>query len=317
MTHQSSIKFARHHGCLFVALGLMGVGCAVGAEGEEDDMPELSLAPNYQTLGTGGTGGDPDTNNTLHEGCLNDTGVMAALRLLGQGPITDANHNLPTMSSLPAGSSTVYGGGCRRELLKIVVECALSNSYSYLNASNMLVQVPADLAYDNGDTYFTLVGPKPRTYQGRIGLAPAWKTRALTEDEQEYVSACVMARTNYTGTTVDILVEGRAPIAHDADWRSIYTYAESTVWGNVFTPTPSMHVCHNPENGYCIESLKRICDVGNNCNFTNHGDCAGIRDASLCGGLFPPSYCNAWPNRISVFLKPSYLMTSCVESVTP
>lgn len=314
MTHQSSIKFARHHACLFVALGLMGVGCAVGTEGEEDDMPELSLAPNYQTLGSGGTGGDPDTNNTLDDACVNFSGVVTTLQSLANGPIADADDDLPSMPYMPSGNSVVFPG-CRREMLKVLVECALPGAHSY-TTNGVLVNQPAITVKDGGDTTTILGYQYPRVYSGRHGLAPHWMNRALTEDEEEFVTACVMARTNFYGETVNILMEGHAPIAYDPDWRAEYPYAESTVWGNIFTSTRSMHVCHNTANGLCVDADKRVCDEDSNCNFNHHGDCLHAKAA--CSGVLgtPPSYCNAWPNKISVFLQQDDLKDSCSSPIT-
>lgn len=127
-----------------------------------------------------------------------------------------------------------------------------------------------------------------------------------------------MARTNRFGETVDILLEGSAPaIAYDPDKRAICPYAESTVWGNMFDSTvaidPQAHttspqpfaayVCRNYGTGLCPDAALRACDEGSACGFIDMGDCTN--PAVLCSGALgtPPSSCNAYDNKIRVFLK--------------
>lgn len=289
MASHVSFSFRHQFVLAFAALTLIAGGCAV-EDGEVAD--ETFLGPNAHVLGGGGSGGDPNTNNTLDDQCTNYTGVLSTLHDLAQGPLADSSDNLPSMPDMPPVNARGALTDCRRELLKVLIECALDGAPSPL-------MLPASVK-DPADTS-SLLGPK--VYYGRHGLAPNWTSRRLTEDEQEFVSACVMARTNYYGATIDILMEGHAPLQYDADWRSDYPYAESTVWGNLFTSTPSRHVCHNYGNGLCDDAAWRICDVDNNCSFTNHGDC--VNPLAACAGLVgtPPSYCNAWSNKISVFLE--------------
>jgi hypothetical protein len=314
MAPHSSFNVRRHSARMLVLMGLIVVGCNIdeGAEVEPDmfdDVHARALA------GGGGAGGDPDTHNTLDDNCLNLSGVVSTIQTLGQGPIANANHYLPSMPNMPAGNATsplVYVG-CRRELLTVIVECALHGEYTYIHpATNNVVVVPAAEVWDSGDVYR---GP-PRLYQGRHGLAPEWETRALTEDEQELVSACVMARTNAYGDPVQILMQGLEPLAYNEELRSQYTYGESIVWGNLFTQPRSMHVCHSPYNSGCLLNDKRICDEpqSNYCGFENHGDC--LSATLYCSGSISPD-CYAWPNRISVFLDASNLTFGCPAPITP
>lgn len=304
----SHMSFTVRHNCarLLVIMGMIAAGCGVDV-GDEEVEVDMFLNLNPKAGGSAGSGGDPDTNNTLDDDCLNLPGVVSTIQALGQGPIANANNYLPAMPNLPSSTSTAYPG-CRRELLKIVVECALHGARSYIDPlTNQPVFLPADVVMDGGDGYRGL----PRTYYGRHGLAPAWETRALTADEQEFVSACVMARTNYFGAEKNILMQGRAPIATNHELREQYTYGESIVWGNLFTPTRSMHICHSPFNDLCFLHDQRICEEpqSNYCGFTNHGDCFGV--ATTCPPNSISPHCHAWPNRIAVFLDISGAPIGC------
>lgn len=309
MTSQAFFKVRHHSMRLLVIMGMIATGC--GVDVGDDIDPDIFDGVNARALAAGGAGGDPDTNNTLDDDCLNLPGVVTTVQALGQGPIANANHYLPSMPGMPSGSSTEYPG-CRRELLKVVVECALHGEYTSPGATpNETVIVPAAEVKDGQDTY----RGAPRVYRGRHGLAPAWETRALTGNEQEFVSACIMARTNYYGADVAILMQGSDPVAYDEELRQVYTYAESTVWGNVFAQPRSLHICHNPANGFCLDAGFRVCDEAsaNSCGFENHGNCMDL----ACGTHGSPQYCDGWRNKIAVFLRQVDLNGACPAPHTP
>ncbi len=281
-------------------------GCVADSE---DLDPEFDLEPEYQTMGGIGTATISTTTSMVEDDCLNDSGVLSALRTLSQGPIANPAFRMPLMPNMPAPDSTSLPL-CRRNILKAVTQCALSGVHSYVNPNNgSTVVLPGALIVDASDLFTSSGWTMPALYFGMMGLAPDWMTRGLTTDEQERVSACVMARTNHSGATINVLLEGRAPLDHDPALRSQYPYFESTVWGNIFASTPSMHVCHNAENAFCIDPTNDICGLGKTCGFTDHGDCKTVIDK--CTDR------NCVSNKISVFLKPSSLTSTCPEPITP
>ena len=280
-------------------MGLVGMGCAVDPTGGEADPDDVELGAAMQ-----GTGGDPGSLNHLLPRCLNDHGVQYAVRNMGNARLSGLYTDyLPAMANMPAGNATGDLAGCRRTFLEILVGCALP--------AGALVKDPNDMVY-------VLGGYVPRMYFGEVGLVPEWESRALSTDEKELITACVMARTNRFGETISILLEGADPaIAYNADSRALYPYAESTVWGNMFDSTVPLtpdgqtylpqpfagYVCRNYGTGLCPDAAFRACDDGNNCGFIDKGDC--MNPSIICSGVLgtPPSSCDAWSNRIEAFLQ--------------
>jgi hypothetical protein len=110
-----------------------------------------------------------------------------------------------------------------RDVFSFIVGCALSTGTT-LSASY------------NSTTY---------TFPGWLGLAPAWATRVPTTAEKRWVSACVLARTNLTGTMVDISMrhDSYAPLASTSTERTAFSKIEGAFFGDVFAATPVQYAC--------------------------------------------------------------------------
>ncbi|MDI1448533.1 hypothetical protein [Polyangium sp. 6x1] len=116
-------------------------------------------------------------------------------------------------------------------------------------------------------------------YHGEIGLAPDWRTRALTTDEKRWVTACVVARTNRYGATINILLGGAHPeITYRASEAYPYTVPESTVWGNMFDSTVPLG--STTDSGYAFNAY--ICS---NVTFCSSAEGATFRE---CDELYTP-----------------------------
>ena len=108
-----------------------------------------------------------------------------------------------------------------------------------------------------------------KTFKGYLGLAPDWKTRALTESEQRWVSACLLARINYYGEKVRIST--RADNAKhiqglQADEQEVKQYSvyEAGFYGNLFAATPTAFACipnRTEETQAILHYKKRICSI--------------------------------------------------------
>lgn len=110
-------------------------------------------------------------------------------------------------------------------LVEYLVGCALPGG----------VEIEADYA-----------GRKLR-FAGSLGLAPAWTDRALTLAEQRWVSACILARTNYFGKRVEISLRARPPApaglrASPAE-SAAFSLLEGGFFGNVFAAPPTAFLC--------------------------------------------------------------------------
>jgi hypothetical protein len=108
-----------------------------------------------------------------------------------------------------------------------------------------------------------------RVYEwpGSLGLAPQWDRRPLDEREERWVSACILARTNWFG--VPVMLSMRSPFPNDApglqadaDERRGYPLEEATFFGNLFRPHGGAYVCganDDPERQARIAAHRRLC----------------------------------------------------------
>jgi hypothetical protein len=135
------------------------------------------------------------------------------------------------------------------------------------DASRLRLKYLASCALD-ADT--VLVGEADgRTYEwaGNLGLAPQWHRRPLTEEEERWVSACILARTNYFGVPVKLSMRSPfpsdAPGLHaDADERRAYPVEEATFFGNIFRRDGGAYVCgdnDSAERKAQIAAHRRLC----------------------------------------------------------
>jgi hypothetical protein len=134
-----------------------------------------------------------------------------------------------------------------RELLKYLVECAL----------------PA------GDT----ISKQGTTYFGAVGLAPEWKDSACDEECQEWVSACLLARTNLYGTKVEIEMRAEHPAIGLGRDDGLFVQ-EGAFFGNLFQNPPQAYVCSG--SGALFSHLKKRSCTSGTCGIkgTNYGLCS-------------------------------------------
>jgi hypothetical protein len=116
------------------------------------------------------------------------------------------------------------------------------------------------------------------TFTGLIGVAPAWTTRALTLDEQRWVTGCLLARVNYFGVLVDLSMRGNLPALATTAAEVSYTKLDGSFYGNLFDPAgPTEYACDGGAG-----NPQRICaDVSSDgvttmCGFTYTGLCHGV-----------------------------------------
>jgi hypothetical protein len=197
----------------------------------------------------------------------NDEGVGASQEALLSSNLLSSNllssnllssnllsSNLLSSNSLGDGAlaaledPSATGDGAR-ELLKYTVGCALDPSQS--------VSISWTDAQGN---------PQSATYVGQLGLAPDWAHAPLTRrSDQEYVSACLAARTNYFGVTVQISVRGYALSLIEntsAAELAAFPYVEGAFWGNLFSSTPYLDACDVPANAAHSNADMRDCATG-------------------------------------------------------
>lgn len=139
------------------------------------------------------------------------------------------------------------------DAIRYMVECALNAGDS------VTVEDEEELSY---------------TFDGLLGLAPEWKTGPCDQDCREWVSACLMARTNAAGTETLIFVQGDHPaIGFGVD--PAFPYHEGTFFGDVFDPSEIKHACQGSVMGRNSAAAQgRTCTIDSaECGFTIHQDC--------------------------------------------
>jgi hypothetical protein len=130
---------------------------------------------------------------------------------------------------------------------------------------------------------FTIAG-LPYTFSGDIGVAPSLITEVPTQDDQERVTACLMARTNALGRHVTISISGAGnTIPSDPGESSLYPIYEGTYMGNIFAAKPWMQTCDTAGMNWRADTLLaaagRSCTTfagglsGNGCGFPGGGFC--------------------------------------------
>lgn len=111
--------------------------------------------------------------------------------------------------------------------------------------------------------------------EGQLGLAPEWETEACDEDCQQWVTACLLARTNVTSETVWLGLRAHHPAIGTNDNPSFPLY-EASWYGNLFAKTPEQYFCQgNPAGLLSAHRAGRTCSTGQHedCGFTELGRC--------------------------------------------
>jgi hypothetical protein len=130
------------------------------------------------------------------------------------------------------------------------------------------------------------------TFEGFVGLAPAWETAACDQDCQQWVSACLLSRTNALGQSRSIeLVASHPAIGSRRTKPWTYLLEEAGFYGNLFLDPPSTHACLG--SGGVLSALQtRLCglvpwltcgfdDLVNTCFLLN--ECSGRMNDAYVG----------------------------------
>lgn len=119
------------------------------------------------------------------------------------------------------------------------------------------------------------------TVTGVANLAPGWQSGQMTEDEQQKVTACLLARVNAKGERINISMLGPYPGFDTTTSTELATYdaEEAAFFGNVFAPVPRAYMCNSISMGIC--STRACLQPDGSCN------CGVIKkDTYGCGSGF-------------------------------
>jgi hypothetical protein len=192
------------------------------------------------------------------------TNALTGHQLTTSGLLSDALIAQAVTSSevRPDGATE---GEATRELLQYVYSCAMPEGTTM------------DLVVE-GVSYGTL--------HGAIGLAPEWGEEggSCGETCQRWISACLLARTNFWGVPVEISLRGNHPaLVTAAEERAAYPLREGSYYGNIFVNGAFGYggealACGGP--GSNVPQLtRRFCSSGADvCAIKAQHECVGPKD---------------------------------------
>ncbi|AUX39339.1 uncharacterized protein SOCE26_007280 [Sorangium cellulosum] len=139
-------------------------------------------------------------------------------------------------------------------------------------------------ALPSGTTVSTLMPGV--TFQGSVGLAPAWKTMSLAPtSSQRWVTSCLLQTLNGLDAHVPIRMLGSHVGLKDASPADALTYTipDATMFGNIFNPAGvEVYACVDAGvkdacgAGWSVFADLRICDSSDDCGITLLGVCRDV-----------------------------------------
>jgi hypothetical protein len=172
-------------------------------------------------------------------------------------------------SALAAITDSGTAGALSRMFMKYAVGCAFTSSQSFQFSWTDSKKVIHNEAY-----------------YGVLGVAPDWATGPLSTYGQEMVSACMAARTNYSGTQVTISLRSlQSPLKTlvGSAELSAYPYVEGGFWGNLFpSSNPRLNACYTGANVDHSRAAYRECAAGHLNTDGTISSCGIIRILGAC-----------------------------------
>jgi hypothetical protein len=183
--------------------------------------------------------------------------------------------------SIDAIQASGTNGAYAREFVRYAVGCAFDATQTFA------------FSWTEGQTVHNEI------YPGSLGLATSWATTPLTATQRAAVSACLLARVNYYGTTVVISLRGPQSGFNQSPPSEVETFSalEGAFWGDVFGTSPVTYSCHHGANITVSRAKSRVCAAGHlnginveDCgNIKIVGDCAMYCQTLLSGGTYFPA----------------------------
>ncbi len=235
-----SIQVASFHGTALVGVGILLVASACVVEGD----------------GAGGTSSS-EHGLVASNGMQVDNGLYADNGLLfGNDVLLQDGESVSHGLAVDHGLSIEHG---------LATEAGLSSTTGFLTsaAGQELVRylVECALPLGHGITKSDPIRGGTISFDGFVGLAPEWETGACNQGCQEWVSACLLARTNALGRPVSIeLVASHPAIGSKRTQPFVYLFEEAGFHGNLFLDPPQAHACMG--TGAVLSALQaRLCGL--------------------------------------------------------
>jgi hypothetical protein len=149
-----------------------------------------------------------------------------------------------------------------------------------------------ECALPEGESVVKNVNGTSVELEGALGLAPEWQDSACDQDCQEWVSACVLARTNVSGETVALWLTADHPELGVTTSPS-YSHYEASFFGNLFAGPEQAYICPAGQgSGAVLSQLQgRTCsnEVGGWCGFTSYSNCQSSTRCEVAGTSWSPT----------------------------
>jgi hypothetical protein len=222
---------------LFATAAMFGMAAMAGCV-VDDGQVDGAIASSEDALRTGN--GLNLKNGLVFDNGLNLKNGVSLSHGLAVGHGLSIDHGLTSEQGLSSttGFLTSEAG---QELITYLVECTLPLGRSITKSDPV-----------HGGAI---------TFDGYVGLAPQWETGACNQDCQQWVSACLLARSNALGRSISIeIVASHPAIGSRRTQPFIYLFEEAGFHGNLFLDPPESHACLG--TGGVLSALQtRLCGL--------------------------------------------------------
>jgi hypothetical protein len=135
-----------------------------------------------------------------------------------------------------------------------------------------------------GQSVDVATGTEVLTFEGALGLAPGWGASdgACDGECERWVSACLIARSNFVGESMEISLLGDHPgLEPTADESLVFDIEEATYFGDLFATPMVMYACLPAGASTAV----RTCGEDTaHCPITVLGACDDVCDVAGCRG---------------------------------
>jgi hypothetical protein len=190
----------------------------------------------------------------------------------------DDSTDIPRLATNGMLPSYIVGSSLNRGILN---DANLSPYASTTNSRSFLGYL-VGCALTSSQTVTTHYNGIPYSFTGALGLASAWTSRSLNSAESNWVSACVLARANETGTTVTVSMRGtNSQLFLQSGESTNYATQEGAFYGNIFTTPVVWYACNGTDqanhDGYGDLALRQCADTSTGttpCGYTYRALCS-------------------------------------------
>ena len=148
-------------------------------------------------------------------------------------------------------------------------------------------------ALGEGESLTLPVADETRSFEGRFGLAKTWWSGHVSLEDQRWMTACLLARTNLFGRKVLVSLRGAHPnLRTGAGTPEPRSIEEGAFYGNLFAEAERAYAClgaREPANS--PELASRVCaeqegsSSRTRCGFVYAGRCSDVCELDPSGSF--------------------------------